>query len=371
MFFNEEQKEILRLSYSQDPYPNPARIEQMATQLNVTTKTIVNWFHNHRMRSKQQQPGGTSSATSPSAPSPSSSQTGSDTAAAGSVTTNGSVKTDLDGDMSNMSSGGLSDCSQADVGSLAGAASQQAGTAATSMSQWLFPQFEPIAMLAGSRRSSQNSTCSIKTEGDGQKRIKLETAEQKGEEAAGDMTGCDDKLNVDCKEKPLVNKRKSARPQWAYEGTQLERSSQEEDLGPALAAATAASSSPSQDSPSSIPPVPEQEPHIHQTELLHKYSFVSREDVGTPSREPTVGEGEQKEACASHNQDNMVAAPNRCEQQIQLSLDSQACRSIQPQKVQSELRTCEMDWENNCSTKDKIDHMQQSRVHDPSDTWTF
>lgn len=53
VFFSDDQKELLRVAYIRDPYPSQARIEELASQLSVGTKTIVNWFHNHRMRAKQ------------------------------------------------------------------------------------------------------------------------------------------------------------------------------------------------------------------------------------------------------------------------------------------------------------------------------
>jgi len=55
VFFTEEQKDKLRLAYNQDPYPNQGTIESLANELNVGVKTVINWFHNHRMRAKQQQ----------------------------------------------------------------------------------------------------------------------------------------------------------------------------------------------------------------------------------------------------------------------------------------------------------------------------
>ncbi|XP_013788386.2 homeobox protein cut-like [Limulus polyphemus] len=52
--FSEEQKEALRLVFSMDPYPSTATIEFLANELNLSVRTITNWFHNHRMRLKQQ-----------------------------------------------------------------------------------------------------------------------------------------------------------------------------------------------------------------------------------------------------------------------------------------------------------------------------
>ncbi|XP_028966753.1 homeobox protein cut-like 1 [Galendromus occidentalis] len=53
VLFSDEQKEALRLAFSMDPYPNQATIEFLANELNLSVRTITNWFHNHRMRLKQ------------------------------------------------------------------------------------------------------------------------------------------------------------------------------------------------------------------------------------------------------------------------------------------------------------------------------
>ena len=54
LFFSEDQKTALRQAYIADPYPNQAAIESLAADIGVGVKTVVNWFHNHRMRAKQQ-----------------------------------------------------------------------------------------------------------------------------------------------------------------------------------------------------------------------------------------------------------------------------------------------------------------------------
>lgn len=56
VLFSEDQKEALRLAFTLDPYPNVATIEFLATELGLSSRTITNWFHNHRMRLKQQIP---------------------------------------------------------------------------------------------------------------------------------------------------------------------------------------------------------------------------------------------------------------------------------------------------------------------------
>lgn len=53
VLFSDEQKEALRLAFSMDPYPSTATIEFLAAELNLSVRTITNWFHNHRMRLKQ------------------------------------------------------------------------------------------------------------------------------------------------------------------------------------------------------------------------------------------------------------------------------------------------------------------------------
>ncbi|KAL1501468.1 hypothetical protein ABEB36_006785 [Hypothenemus hampei] len=58
VLFSEEQKEALRLAFALDPYPNVATIEFLAQELSLSSRTITNWFHNHRMRLKQQVPHG-------------------------------------------------------------------------------------------------------------------------------------------------------------------------------------------------------------------------------------------------------------------------------------------------------------------------
>lgn len=50
--FTDEQKKLLRQTYKSDPYPLHSTIEQLAATLEVGVKTVVNWFHNHRMRDK-------------------------------------------------------------------------------------------------------------------------------------------------------------------------------------------------------------------------------------------------------------------------------------------------------------------------------
>lgn len=55
VLFSEEQKEALSLAFQLDPYPSTVTIDFLASELNLSARTITNWFHNHRMRLKQQQ----------------------------------------------------------------------------------------------------------------------------------------------------------------------------------------------------------------------------------------------------------------------------------------------------------------------------
>lgn len=66
VLFSEEQKEALRIAFHLDPYPNVATIEFLASELGLSTRTITNWFHNHRMRLKQQIPHGAPADAVPS-----------------------------------------------------------------------------------------------------------------------------------------------------------------------------------------------------------------------------------------------------------------------------------------------------------------
>ncbi|XP_058246590.1 homeobox protein cut-like 2 isoform X3 [Hemibagrus wyckioides] len=51
---NSEEKEALRKAYLQEPYPSQHTIEMLATQLNLKTNTVINWFHNYRSRMRRE-----------------------------------------------------------------------------------------------------------------------------------------------------------------------------------------------------------------------------------------------------------------------------------------------------------------------------
>jgi len=48
--FSEEQKDQLMKAFKYDPYPAVNQMEALATKLSLQTRTVINWFHNHRMR---------------------------------------------------------------------------------------------------------------------------------------------------------------------------------------------------------------------------------------------------------------------------------------------------------------------------------
>ena len=58
VLFSDEQKEALKIAFALDPYPSTAAMDYLSQELNLESRSISNWFHNHRMRLKQQLPQG-------------------------------------------------------------------------------------------------------------------------------------------------------------------------------------------------------------------------------------------------------------------------------------------------------------------------
>lgn len=190
VFFSEEQKDTLRLAYAQDPYPNQSTIECLAAQLSVTPKTIVNWFHNHRMRAKQQQH---REGYSPESV--------------------GSLKMEPE-DFSNHSDHSMSSDTSSQLKS-----SQNSET-----SQWMFPSLQP---LGSGRRSADVSRDGSATPPINGICVKTEIKTEQGHQQE------DSPPHHHLHHPPLIkksNKRKSAKPQWSYEGTQLDKSRQTIEL---------------------------------------------------------------------------------------------------------------------------------------------
>ncbi|XP_043924564.1 homeobox protein cut-like 2 isoform X2 [Protopterus annectens] len=49
-----EEKEALKKAYQLEPYPSQQTIELLASQLNLKTNTVINWFHNYRSRIRRE-----------------------------------------------------------------------------------------------------------------------------------------------------------------------------------------------------------------------------------------------------------------------------------------------------------------------------
>ena len=58
VYFTDEQKEALKSAFALDPYPSTASMDFLSQELGLEARSIGNWFHNHRMRLKQQLPHG-------------------------------------------------------------------------------------------------------------------------------------------------------------------------------------------------------------------------------------------------------------------------------------------------------------------------
>lgn len=52
VIFSEEQKRVLEAAFEEQQYPPQERLDSIASAIAVPVRTVVNWFHNHRVRSK-------------------------------------------------------------------------------------------------------------------------------------------------------------------------------------------------------------------------------------------------------------------------------------------------------------------------------
>ncbi|XP_050409044.1 homeobox protein cut-like 1 isoform X2 [Patella vulgata] len=215
VFFNEDQKDVLRLAYTQDPYPNQSTIEALATDLGVGVKTVINWFHNHRMRAKQQHHAGGTNATQ---------QNGNADA----------IKSEPHDESSNQSEG--SSLSGENARHLSGGSNSSRGFGRKETQQWMFPQFEPVKHSRHKHSSgededggSENDDINMHSynDDDGGSDIDAEAED----EIDGDKPKCfweNHESNTDYKSNPTpqsasVNKRKRSNPQRVFEGTQLDK----------------------------------------------------------------------------------------------------------------------------------------------------
>ncbi len=53
--FTDRQREALKVAFALDPYPSPSAIDFLGQELGLEPRAVINWFHNHRMRLKQQE----------------------------------------------------------------------------------------------------------------------------------------------------------------------------------------------------------------------------------------------------------------------------------------------------------------------------
>lgn len=214
VFFTEEQKDKLRLAYNHDPYPNQGTIESLAAELNVGVKTVINWFHNHRMRAKQQQhignlQGGQSFSDSNS--------------------NNPNIKSEPNDDNSMHS----------DISSMSDDTSQFSSSfhGNESGNQWLFPQFEPAVMqkLAKERAMVNGNMAEDDDEGQASEKD-VEMKDNKNDEEDDDapvFNDIDDNSNdgeqnlfqneVSQNVSPGVNRRKRSNPKYVSEGRELDK----------------------------------------------------------------------------------------------------------------------------------------------------
>ncbi|XP_061162730.1 homeobox protein cut-like 1 isoform X1 [Saccostrea echinata] len=229
VFFTEEQKDKLRMAYNHDPYPNQNTIEALASELNVGVKTVINWFHNHRMRAKQQQHVGSGSQSSP-------------------VEYSNTVKSENNEDISD----------QSDASSMSGETNPFLSNfpANSENSQWLFPQFEPMSMQKANFKSikmeidneddgvgddddsrSMSSNSSHQSNESSKNNAKEKKTEELREEKGGPVfkeeeensggEQIEDPLQRENKMSGIsqsgVNKRKRSNPQYVSEGRQLDK----------------------------------------------------------------------------------------------------------------------------------------------------
>ncbi|XP_076435255.1 homeobox protein cut-like 1 [Babylonia areolata] len=168
IFFTEEQKETLRGAYRQDPYPSQSTIDRLATQLGLGVKTVVNWFHNHRMRAKQQHhyPGAGGGGGN------------------NNNSNNSSSRSETADDNSNHSD--LSSVSGGDFGCQQAAAVAAAAVRQGDSSPWMFPRMEPLGQQLHSNGKTPD-------------------------------------WDPDSVDETDVNRRKRSNPQRVYEGMQLDR----------------------------------------------------------------------------------------------------------------------------------------------------
>ena len=193
IFFTEEQRDRLLLAYVTDPYPSQSKIEGLANELGVGVKTVVNWFHNHRMRSKQQ---------SQHSSSPLSVRDSSVVA----QFSDWQVDDDSSSPPSNVSSSSDANILQLPV-------SSQLSATHIDARQWAFSNFE---------QNSQGPP-------DFMTALELCVKRRSGDDLADNTWKAAQSSAARLRHRQSVNKRKRSRPQWVCEGRQLDRSQLDDD----------------------------------------------------------------------------------------------------------------------------------------------
>ena len=349
VFFTEDQREHLRKAYNQDPYPNQTRIEQLGRELGVTSKTIINWFHNHRMRSKPRINSPTSSSSSGPTP------TGDYHVRAESVHE----------ELSNQSTAASSD---------AGQETNAGGSVRPGMSQWMFPQFEPVSLRRDSLNSSDRESLvsgksspgisNVKNCPDVNDEVTQQNAEGEDRSKGGSgetvpetksSTGESDGGNQ-LKEKASVSRRKSACPQRAYEGVHLDR---------CLNA----------DSPLELPST---EPSTPCSSLSADPSEPVRQEAAQSADAPQPIREENANDQLSTPKEDSQSTPRSCNTPEPIREKDSGSKVASPEaerrgkieKLQQKVISPDMDWEET-DREGNIEKIQKNLSQQEPETWAF
>jgi len=189
VFFTDDQKTALREAYSKDSYPNQQTLDKLANELGVSTKTVVNWFHNHRMRAKQHQQ-------------------------------HHQQQQQLQQQQQQQSSDDVS--------------SPQSGAECQTIVKSVNGQSDDVDRPTSSDDEDEEDLASLSDETSDDAKIDVTQYCLSQRDVTTPTVNCDDNDNVDitsdyvavAKQQIWANnrRRKSARPQWHYEGTVLDRS---------------------------------------------------------------------------------------------------------------------------------------------------
>ena len=183
VYFTEDQKEILRATYNEHPYPTPEVVERLSRTLAVGNKTISNWFHNHRMRAK----------LNPAAPLAPGARSAGKRPVDGPAS--GVVMTSFDDGSS------FSDRS-ASPGDVVTSRCRSPSAEVNAPAQWLFPSFDSMASRVNDVTTPED-----------ERSCEAEDLSVRSTSSASNVTSS-----------KSSSRRKSSKPQWVFEGTQLDKS---------------------------------------------------------------------------------------------------------------------------------------------------